>query len=203
MGEGHEKEAGRGAGQEGNRSPPLLERGSGEDSGTKTREFGNISARNPKLCPTHAKPDQGIKELLPKVNRQKGKEILVIAWRMDRTSRDLFIILGRCQFRLYCCTQETCRFIFFQPEKYFPVDSFLPQPFLFTIRKIISLSSVIYRNNDKLSHALKLSKLRKDLILNHYCKGSSVLFTGSRQELWKRFGRIFCPNILAHTQALS
>lgn len=70
LGEGHVEEGRRRTGQEGNRNPPLLERGIGEDSWPKTREFRDISSRNPKLYPTHAKPNQGLKKLNPKINWQ-------------------------------------------------------------------------------------------------------------------------------------
>jgi len=33
-----------------------------------------------------------------------------------------------------------------------------------------------------------MGKLEKDLILNHYCESSSILFTGFSQKLWKNGG---------------
>jgi hypothetical protein len=103
--EGDEEKNRRRDGQEGNRDPTLLERGSGENSGPKTRESGNISARNSKLYPAYAEPDQGVKELLTKVKRQREGH------------------------------QKACQLRFFDPEKFFPVGIFFLIKFFYLMTK--------------------------------------------------------------------
>lgn len=123
LGERHEEKGRRRDGQEGNRDPPLLERGSGENLRPEAREFGNISVRNPKLYPTYAESDQGAEELPSKMNRQAGRK-LQLPHECERIPKNQLIIFASLSIRLLFFLSKNMPIYSLLSRKIFPCGYF-------------------------------------------------------------------------------